>query len=155
MAVKFSRDVLKGTTKNSAGDFNQQSRFSVEIEGVTIGGVHRVDGLEHENEMVTYQDADDPHQRIRPGRQRVGTLTLERDWSSNTEFMDWFKKVYEGNVERKSISIVYLSDDGTESSRVNLHECWPKKWRLSGLNARASGHVSEALEIMYEKVDFA
>jgi phage tail-like protein len=155
MAVKFSRDVLKGTTKNSAGDFNQQSRFSVEIEGVTIGGIHRVDGLEHENEMVTYQDADDPHQRIRAGRQKVGTLTLERDFSSNTEFLEWFKNVYEGNVQRKSISIVYLTDDGTESSRVNLHECWPKKWKLAGLNARSSGHVSESLEIMYEKVDFA
>jgi phage tail-like protein len=155
MAVKFSRDVLKGTTKNVAGDFNQQSRFNVEIEGVTIGGVHKVDGLDHEHEMVTYQDADDAHQRIRPGRQKVGTLVLERDWSSNTEFYDWFKTVYEGNVQRKSISIVYLTDDGTESTRVNLHECWPNKWKLSGLNSRSSGHVSEALEIKYERIDFA
>jgi phage tail-like protein len=155
MAVKFSRDVLKGTTKNSAGDFNQQSRFTVEIEGVTIGGIHKVDGLDHEHEMVTYQDNDDMRQRIRPGRQKVGTLVLERDWSSNVEFYEWFKTVYEGNVQRKSISIVYLTDDGTESSRVNLHECWPNKWKLSGLNSRSSGHVSEALEIKYEKIDFA
>lgn len=155
MPVKFSRDVLKGTTKNSAGDFNQQSRFNVEIEGVTIGGIHKVDGLDHEHEMVTYQDADDHFQRIRPGRQKVGTLVLERDWSSNTEFYEWFRTVYEGNVQRKSISIVYLTDDGTESSRVNLLECWPKKWGVSNLNSRSSGHVSEKLEIMYEKIDFA
>ena len=155
MPVKFSRDVLKGTTKNSAGDFNQQSRFNVEIEGVTIGGIHKVDGLDHEHEMVTYQDADDHFQRIRPGRQKVGTLVLERDWSSNTEFYEWFRTVYEGNVQRKSISIVYLTDDGGESSRVNLLECWPKKWGVSNLNARSSGHVSEKLEIMYEKIDFA
>jgi phage tail-like protein len=154
MPVKFSRDVLKGTTKNSAGDFNQQSRFNVEIEGVTIGGIHKVDGLDHEHEMVTYQDADDHFQRIRPGRQKVGTLVLERDWSSNTEFYEWFRTVYEGNVQRKSISIVYLTDDGGESSRVNLLECWPKKWGVSNLNARSSGHVSEKLEIMYEKIDF-
>src|SRR5207247_1778832 len=120
MPVKFSREVLKGSTKNTAGDFNQQSRFSVEIEGVTIGG-----------------------------GQKVGTLVLERDWSSSTEFYDWFKTVYEGNVQRKSISIVYMTDDGGESTRVNLHECWPKKWKLSGLNSRTSGHVSETLEIMY------
>ena len=155
MATKFSRDVLKGTTKNSAGDFNQQSRFNVEIEGVTIGGIHKVEGLENEHEMVPYQDADDMHQRIRPGRQKPGKLVLERDWSSNTEFVDWFKKVYDGNVERKSISIVYLTDDGAESSRVNLHECWPCLHKISGLNSRSSGHVSEVLEIMYERVDFA
>ena len=105
--------------------------------------------------MVTYQDADDHFQRIRPGRQKVGTLVLERDWSSNTEFYEWFRTVYEGNVQRKSISIVYLTDDGGESSRVNLLECWPKKWGVSNLNARSSGHVSEKLEIMYEKIDFA
>src|SRR5207302_11344697 len=80
MPVKFSRDVLKGTTKNTAGDFNQQSRFTVEIDGVTQGGIHKVDGLDHEHEMVAYQDADDHFQRIRPGRQKVGTLMLERDW---------------------------------------------------------------------------
>jgi len=131
MPVKFSRDVLKGTTKNTAGDFNQQSRFTVEIDGVTQGGIHKVDGLDHEHEMVAYQDADDHFQRIRPGRQKVGTLVLERDWSSSTEFYDWFKTVYEGNVQRKSISIVYLTDDGGESTRVNLHECWPNARRRS------------------------
>jgi len=154
MPVKFSRDTLKGLTKTN-GDFHLSHKFGMEIDGITIGGIHKVEGLEHEHEMVAYQDADDPHQRMRPGRQKVGTLTLERDWSSNTEFVEWFKNVYEGNVQRKSISIVYLTDDGTESCRVNLHECWPKKWRVSGLNARSSGHVSEVLEIMYEKVDFA
>src|SRR5205823_14579095 len=112
---RSSRDVLKGTTKNTAGDFNQQSRFTVEIDGVTQGGIHKVDGLDHEHEMVAYQDADDHFQRIRPGRQKVGTLVLERDWSSSPEFYDWFKTVYEGNVQRKSISIVYLTDDGGES----------------------------------------
>src|SRR2546428_2078499 len=70
MPVKFSRDVLKGTTKNTAGDFNQQSRFTVEIDGVTQGGIHKVDGLDHEHEMVAYQDADDHFQRIRPAARR-------------------------------------------------------------------------------------
>src|SRR5437764_8762549 len=100
MAVKFSREVLKGTTKNTAGDFNQQNRFTVEIEGVTIGGIHKVDGLDHEHEMVAYQDADDHFQRIRPGRQKVGTLVLERDWSSGTEVNDWCKTGEEVDVQR-------------------------------------------------------
>ena len=154
MAVKFSRDVLKSSTKNAGGDFIQQSRFTVEIDGVTTGGIMKVDGLDHEQEMIVYQDADDHFSRLRPGRQKVGTLTLERLWANN-EFTEWFKTVYDGNVQRKSISIVYLTDDGTESSRVNLTECWPSRHKISGLNSRASGHVSESLEIMYERVDFA
>jgi phage tail-like protein len=84
----------------------------------------------------------------------VGTLVLDRLWA-NTEFYDWFKTVYDGNVQRKSISVVFLTDDGTESSRVNLHECWPKKWKLNGLHSRTSGHIVESLEIMFERVEFA
>ena len=154
METLNSRPKLQKQAKNYAGDFLQQSRFSVEVEGVTIGGMIKVEGLEHEHEMITYQDADDHFSRLRPGRQKVGTLTLERLFV-NDEFYKWFKTVYDGHVERKSISIVYLTDDNTESSRVNLHECWPKKWKLIGLNSRTSGHVHEALEIMYERVDFA
>ena len=154
MAVKFSRDVLKTNTKNASGDFIQQSRFTVEIDGVTTGGIFKVEGLEHEHEMIVYQDADDHFSRLRPGRQKVGTLVLDRLWA-NGEFYDWFKTVYEGNVQRKSISIVYLTDDGTESSRVNLHDRWPKKWKMNGLHARTSNQVVESLEIMYERVELA
>lgn len=154
MAVKFSRDVLKSSTKNVSGDFIQQSRFTVEIDGVTTGGIMKVHGLEHEHEMIVYQDADDHFSRLRPGRQKVGTLVVDRLWA-NTEFYDWFKTVYDGNVQRKSISIVYLTDEGTESSRVNLHDCWPKKWKLNGLHARTSDQVVESLEIMFERVDLA
>jgi phage tail-like protein len=152
--VKNSRDALKSATKNTGGDFLQHNRFTVEIDGVTTGGIMKVDGLEHEHEMIVYQDSDDHFSRLRPGRQKVGTLTLDRLWA-NTEFYDWFKTVYDGDVQRKSISIVYLTDDGTESSRVNLHDCWPKKWKLSGMNSRTSGHVMESLEIMFERVEFA
>ena len=154
MAVKFSRDVLKSSTKNVSGDFIQQSRFTVEIDGVTTGGIMKVHGLEHEHEMIVYQDADDHFSRLRPGRQKVGTLVVDRLWA-NTEFYDWFKTVYDGSVQRKSISIVYLTDEGTESSRVNLHDCWPKKWKLNGLHARTSDQVVESLEIMFERVDLA
>ena len=152
--MKNSRESLKSSTKNFAGDFIQHNRFTVEIDGVTAGGIMKLDGLEHEHEMIVYQDSDDHFSRLRPGRQRVGTLCLDRLWA-NTEFFDWFKTVYEGDVQRKSISIIYLTDDGTESSRVNLHDCWPKKWKLSGMNSRSSGQVVESLEIMFERVDFA
>jgi phage tail-like protein len=151
---KNTREALKAAAKNSGGDFLQQSRFTVEIDGVTTGGVMKVGGLEHEHETIVYQDADDHFSRLRPGRQRVGTLVLDRMWA-NGEFYDWFKTVYDGNVQRKSISIVYLTDDGTESSRVNLHDCWPKKWRLNGLNSRTSGQIVESLEIMFERVELA
>ena len=152
--MKNSREALKSSTKNFAGDFIQQSRFSVDIDGIGPVGAKKVEGLEHEHEMVVYQDSDDHFIRLRPGRQKVGTLVLERYWSGKTDLFDWFKTVYDGKVERKSISIVYHTDEGGESSRVNLMDCWPKKWKLHGLHSRSSGHVLETVEIMYERVVF-
>jgi phage tail-like protein len=155
MAVKFSRDTLAKTTGNK-GDFLQGNRFTVEIEGLgNPGGIKRVSGLDHTNEMIEYQDADDHFKRKRAGRQRCGRLTLERHFASNREWFDWFKTVYDGKVQRKSISIVYLQDGGGEATRINLHECWPAKWKLHNLNSHSAGHISETIEVMYERIDFS
>jgi phage tail-like protein len=153
MAEKHGRDYLKGVTK-TPGDFNLMHRFNVEIDGVTMGGIKKVEGLESEHEMVSYKDGDQKHMQVRAGRQNLGTLTLERDFSSTNEFFNWFKSVIDGNVDRKSISIVYLADDGTEATRINLYDAWPKSWKVNGLNARQSGHASETVEVVYEKIAF-
>src|SRR5438309_10737816 len=104
MAVKFGRDQLKGTTKTQ-GDFNLAHKFSVEIDGVMVGGIHRVDGIEHEHEVVEYQDGDDMYTHLRPNRQKSGHLTIEKDWSSTKEFFNWRQAATSGKTDRKSISI--------------------------------------------------
>ena len=71
--VKWTRDTLKGSTKTQ-GDFNLAHRFTVEIDGVAVGGVHTIEGLEHEHEVVEYHDGDEGVTRFRPGRQKVGGL---------------------------------------------------------------------------------
>src|ERR1700682_4878247 len=139
MAVKFGRDSLKGTTKTQ-GDFNLSHKFNVEIDGVTVGGVHRVDGLD----MITH---------FRPGRQKPGRVTIERDWSSTKEFFNWRQTVINGKVERKSVSIIFMNDAGEESMRVNLFDCYPTKWKGPALNAKTSAHATESIEILYERME--
>jgi phage tail-like protein len=152
MAVKFGRDSLKGTTKTQ-GDFNLSHKFNVEIDGVTVGGVHRVDGLEHEHEVVEYQDGDDMITHFRPGRQKPGRVTIERDWSSTKEFFNWRQTVINGKVERKSVSIIFMNDAGEESMRVNLFDCYPTKWKGPSLNSKSSGHAAETIELMFERME--
>jgi phage tail-like protein len=152
MAVKFAREALKGTTKTQ-GDFNLTSRFNVEIDGVTIGGIHNVQGLDTEHDTVEYQDGDDHFTHYRPGRSKTGIIKIEKDWSSTDEFYKWFSTVMAGKVERKSVSFVFLNDAGEEASRINLFDAWPKKWSIQGINSRTSGHASETLEIVYERME--
>jgi phage tail-like protein len=152
MAVKFGRDSLKGTTKTQ-GDFNLSHKFNVEIDGVTVGGVNRVDGLEHEHEVVEYQDGDDMTTHFRPGRQKPGRVTIERDWSSTKEFFNWRQTVINGKVERKSVSVIFMNDAGEESMRVNLFDCYATKWKGPSLNSKSSGHAAETIEIMFERME--
>lgn len=152
MGVKFSRDALKGTTKTQ-GDFNLASKFTLEIDGVLVGGVHQVDGLEHEHEVVEYMDGDDMVTHFRPGRQKPGRITITKDWSSTREFFDWRQSVINGKVDRKSISVIFHADDGTESMRVNLFDCYPTKWKGPALNARNSAHATEMIEVVFERME--
>ena len=152
MPVKWTRDSLKGSTKTQ-GDFNLASRFSIEIDGVAIGGVHTVEGLEHENEVVEFHDGDNGTTQFRPGRQKPGTIKVTKDFSSTKEFFTWRKSVMDGKVDRKTMSIIIHNDAGEESMRYNLYECWPKKYYGPSLNARNSAHATEALEIAFETMD--
>jgi len=152
MAVKFSREVLKGTTKTQ-GDYHLQHRFNLEIDGVIVGGIHSVRGLEHEHETVEYMEGSDTVSHFRPGRQKSARVTIEKDWSSTSEFYKWFKTLVDGKVERKSVSIIYLNDAAEEAMRTNLFHCYPTKWAVSGLNAKNSAHASESIEVVFEQME--
>jgi phage tail-like protein len=149
MAIKFGADTLKGTTKTQ-GDFNLGHEFNVEIEGVTVGGFHKVDGIELEYEVTEYQDGEDIYPHYRPSLVKPGKLMLERDWSGTKEFLNWRQSVLDGKVERKSISLIFNNDAGEEAKRINFFNCWPAKWVAPMLNARTTGHASEKLEISFE-----
>ncbi len=55
--VTFGREKLKGTTKTQ-GDFNLAHRFSMEIDGVSVAGVH--------NNQVVFERSDGRHFWVDP-----------------------------------------------------------------------------------------
>jgi|SRR5215470_14329165 len=154
MAIKFSRDTLKGTTKN-AGDFHLSHKFGLEIDGVTVGGIHRIDGIEFEAEVVEYNQGDDGVTHCRPGVLKPGKITVERDYSSTKEFYEWRKAVVNGKTDRRSISVIFQNDKGEEAKRINFFHCFPSKWTGPALNARSSGNATERLEIIFEEFTMA
>jgi len=78
---------------------------------------HTVEGLEHEHEVVEFQDGDDKETHYRPGRQKAGRVKITRDFSATKEFFNWRKTVIDGKVSRKSVSIILLNDAGEEALR--------------------------------------
>lgn len=152
MAVTFGREKLKATTKTQ-GDFNLSNRFSFEIEGVIVAGVHTIDGLESETDVVEYKDGEDGTSHTRPGNHKPGKMTVTKDWSNTSEWYKWRKAVLTGKVDRREISVIFHNDAGEEAGRMNFGSCWPSKWLGPSLNARSSGHATEKLEISWETMD--
>jgi len=153
--AKWTRDVVKPSTGNSAGDAHLMGNFTIEADGLEPGGVHGVSGLDSESEAVESQNCDDQFTRLRPGRHKTSTVTLTRDWACCDDWLKWFQTVLDGKVERKSLAIRYLTDDVSKTgSRHELFQVWPKKWSLSGLNSKNSGHAQESIELVYETINF-
>ena len=64
-------------------------RFSFEIDGVIVAGVHTIDGLESETDVVEYKDGDNHPTHTRPGNHKPGKMTCSRDWSNTSEWYKW------------------------------------------------------------------
>lgn len=123
-AVSLRRDKLKGTTKTQ-GDFNLSNRVSLEVEGVAIQGVHTIEGLESETDVVEYKDGEDGVVHTRPGNHKPGKIQVVKDWSNTSEFYRWRKAVLDGKVDRKSVSVIFHNDAGEEVGRIDAIGCYP------------------------------
>jgi phage tail-like protein len=150
MAVKFSRDVLKGLTKTN-GDFHLSHKFGLEIDSVTVGGIHKVDGIEFEAEVVEFNDGDDPQTHCRPGQLKPGRILVERDQGNDKAFFLWRKAVIDGKTDRRSLSVTLHNDKGDEARRINFFNCFPVKWHGPSLNSHSSGHATERIEVAFEE----
>ena len=148
----YGRDKLKGTTKTT-GDFNLANRFSFEIDGVLVAGVHTIEGIESETEIVEYKDGEGGVVQTRPGQHKAGKMTVHKDWSNTLEWYNWRKKVTDGTTERKSVSVIFHNDAGQEAGRMNFYNCWPTKHVLPNFNARNSSHANERLEMSWETME--
>jgi phage tail-like protein len=152
--VTWSRPNVAKNNKG-VGDFNQAHRFTVEMDGVLIGGVHSVEGLDHETEVIESQDGDDGTSHFAPGRMKPGVVKITKDFTSSKELMNWRQTVIDGKTQRKSVSIVMLTPDGTESMRFNLYECWPCKYYGPRLDSRSSINATEAVDLRFETMSMA
>jgi hypothetical protein len=148
------------------------SEFSFEIEGVTQGGIHTVDGLDsviiddiifdyHEASaaeilaMVVGADFDDRrmarealkngYRVYRPGRPIYGNVTFKvsRDYAHTPEFSDWFKTVTDGLVKHRTCTVSSMNDQHEVASQIHLFGCWPKEYHPAAADGTAGPQLDE------------
>lgn len=135
------------------GQFN----FIVEIEGLESSAFLSVSGLSSETEVLLFRSGNDRSAAVRklPGLQKYGDVTLKRGYIGNNELYQWRQQIVNGNVDRRSVSIILLNEQHEPVSRFNLFEAWPARWELSTLNAKGTDIAIEELVLAVERIELS
>jgi phage tail-like protein len=129
--------------------------FKIEIDGINSTAFKECSGLDSSTGVVTYREGTDPTlgQRKLPGLLSVSNVTLRRGISSDHSLWDWRQRVASGDLQRRDLSIILMSDAGEEQIRWNLHNAWPARWTGPGFDATSDAVAIEALELTHEGVE--
>ena len=128
--------------------------FLLEIDGVGVAGFAEATGLNAESNVVEYREGNEGiTPRKLPGLEKYGPVTLKRGVSDSQEIFNWHKTVMDGDIERRSMSIVLLNEKRDEVKRWNLSHAWPSKFTGPDLKANANEVAFEAIEIQHEGVE--
>ncbi len=128
--------------------------FLVELDGITQAKFSECSGLDSTVESVDYREGgDNTTVRKLPGKTTYSDITLKRGITDSSELWDWHNQAVQGNVQRKTGSIVlYDLANASEVARWNFVNAWPTKWEGPSLNATGSEVAIETLTLAHEGV---
>jgi phage tail-like protein len=139
--------------------------FGLKISDLGVGEgtafFKSVSGLSYETEVVDYQEGGANDVLRKPGRTRMPTLLLERDFagqSPDDPILRWYREIRAGKDVRKNITITIVkrTKAGDETiARYECLHCFPSAWRLSKLDGIGNDVPTEEIEITVEKVEEA
>jgi phage tail-like protein len=134
------------------GDPFKSMNFVVEIDGIPAAQFSEVSGIEADVAVIDYRPGNDKVLGARklPGEAKFSNVVLKRGMTSDLSLWNWMRETLEGQVSRRSISVILLNDAADEVMRFNFKDGWPVKWSGPELNGDGNGVAIETLEIAHE-----
>jgi phage tail-like protein len=128
--------------------------FVVEIEGVAQAGFAECSGFTSETAVIDYREGSDPS-RVRklPGVTKYGNVVLKRGITRSRDLWLWRKAIVDGQIDRRSVSVILLDEARQEVMRANLFSAWPCKWTGPTLRATGNEVAIETLELTHEGLE--
>ncbi|WP_377188367.1 phage tail protein [Ruegeria meonggei] len=124
-------------------------RFRIEADGLDRGGVQSVSGIERTTETEPYREGGvNDHDRQLITKSTQATLILKRGLL-DPWFWDWHEDVVNGDVERRTVSIILIDEGGEEAWRWICADAFPSKWGGTELDATASAVAVESIELVH------
>lgn len=126
-------------------------RFRVEIEGLEQAGFSEVAGFDVSFDVVQYREGNEViTTRKLPGLARYGNITLKWGSTESMELYEWVQECLEGTIERKTVTIIAIDDEGGDVATWQVIEAWPVRYTAPGFNGSGAEVAIELLELAHE-----
>ncbi|MDQ2085383.1 phage tail protein [Herbivorax sp. ANBcel31] len=127
-------------------------RFRLEIDGIDEAGFSEVTGFDASVDVVEYREGDAPVPTPvkLPGLTKYGNITLKWGVTDSMVLYEWLQGITDGNIERKTVTITVLDDEGESKASWQLINAWPVKYTAPDFNGMGSEVAMESLEIAHE-----
>jgi len=127
--------------------------FSVEIDGLIVGGFTEVSGLNASVQMVNIPDGgQNQYIEQRIGSTRYPTLVLKRGITTSDMLWMWHRNVMSGTIRRRNGSVVLMTKNLLELWRWNFREAYPIAWNGPNLHADAGAVALESIELVHRGI---
>lgn len=134
--------------------------FRISMEGFDIGQASKIDGLNADNEVITYRGgAESDTVRKQRGLMKYGDVTIERMYTNNSDAWNMLGLVFEPTVGllgvsspiyKTNMTISMLNHDGTERVKFYLRNVWVKSYEINNLDANSSNYSVEKIVLTHE-----
>lgn len=136
----------------------RNSRFILEIDGITQAGFSEVTIPDSSTDPIEYREGNeiglDAQATVRkiPGLTKYSNLVLKYGITDSMELFDWYKDIVDGKIKtsRKNIHILLWDELGKEVNRWTFVQAWPVKYTPPLTNAKGNDIAIESIEIAHE-----
>ncbi len=127
-------------------------RFRLEIDGLDAGSFSEVSGFDASIDVVEYRAGDDPAitPTKLPGLVKYGNITLKWGAAETMVLYDWLIDITEGTIEKKTVTLTALDEEGSPAASWRCINAWPVKYTAPDFNGTASEIAIETIELAHE-----
>ncbi len=129
-------------------------RYTVEIEGIQVGGFSEVTGIDASVDVIEYREGNMVQTPMKfPGLIRYGNITLKKGLiAGGKDLYDWMMSGVTGSSEvtRKTVTVTLLGPDGSSKASWRAINAWAVKYTGPDFSATASEVAVETLEFTHE-----
>lgn len=134
-------------------------RFTVEVDGVSVGSFRSVSGISMETESVEWRTGDSNFTKSLPGISKQTEITLTRAMDNTSYFQSWYSLVWSRSGEpsknyRKDVLIKVADRDGSVYKTIKVYDAWPSRSALGDLDASNSEPWTEEVVLQHNGWEF-